>query len=184
MKKAIDSFLAGRVIVSYGILVKLEVKTSDPNVRHGPGDLVHFNTENGVGAQKMVVVTASVMAPEWATPNELRLFLNGQTSSALTFGINAGTTPPCQPQSPGTFRFQKSARCMDHRGRYRRRNQVSALANRQTLSAGFSHIPTTHIQLHGPHSPRYRWQWQFRCCPGLCGKTTGRNPCRYGYEST
>ena len=53
MKKAIDSFLAGRVIVSYGILVKLEVKISDQNVRHGPGDLVHFNTENGVDAQKM-----------------------------------------------------------------------------------------------------------------------------------
>jgi len=83
VKKAIDSFLAGRVIVSYGILVKLEVKTSDPNVRHGPGDLVHFNTENGVGAQKMVVVTASVMAPEWATPNELRLFLNGQTKFSV-----------------------------------------------------------------------------------------------------
>ena len=56
----------------------------------------------------MVVVTASVMAPEWATPMSFGGSSTGRQSSALTFGINAGTTPPCQPQSPGTFRFQKS----------------------------------------------------------------------------
>jgi hypothetical protein len=75
---AIDSFLAGRVLVSYGLLV-------DPivNGKYQSGDIVHPAGEN-------LEVELRVLSPRWVKANRLQLFANGELQSTIDLsGDNA-----------------------------------------------------------------------------------------------
>ncbi len=74
---ALDSFLKGRVIVSYGLMVQLEVKSTDATTSHGPGDTVSISPRAASTDSTMLDVTATVMAPHWSHPSEVQLFVNG-----------------------------------------------------------------------------------------------------------
>ena len=63
---AVDSFIKGRVLVSYGLLVEITV-----DEKYRSGDLAQ------VGPQKFVV-DARVLGPHWVQANRVRLFANGQ----------------------------------------------------------------------------------------------------------
>ncbi|MDA8967828.1 CehA/McbA family metallohydrolase [bacterium] len=76
---ALDSFLNGRVIVSYGLLVKLEVRSStDLANPHGPGDTFSVKQNATDGQSTMLEVTAKVLAPHWSHPRKVQLFINGE----------------------------------------------------------------------------------------------------------
>jgi hypothetical protein len=62
----IDSFLHGRVTVSYGLLVDLQVKG-----RFGPGELAAAEGDN-------VPVQLRVLGPEWVKATKIQLYQNGQ----------------------------------------------------------------------------------------------------------
>lgn len=63
--KAIDNFLAGRVLVSCGLLVKVDV-----NGRYREGDLVPKS--------KHYQARVTVSAPSWSHPDRVKLYLNGR----------------------------------------------------------------------------------------------------------
>lgn len=62
----VDNFLQGRVTVSYGLLVDLQV-----NERFGPGDLAATGGEE-------VRVKLRVLGPHWTTATKIQLYQNGQ----------------------------------------------------------------------------------------------------------
>lgn len=63
--EAVNSFLAGRVAVSYGLLTELTV-----DGHNGPGDLAGITGEE-------VSVQARVLGPHWTTAERVELFENG-----------------------------------------------------------------------------------------------------------
>ncbi|MDA7904809.1 CehA/McbA family metallohydrolase [Rhodopirellula sp.] len=76
---ALDAFLKGRVIVSYGLLVKLEVKAStDAEKLNGPGDLLSVKPNPADKQSTMLDITARVLAPHWSRPRNVQLFINGE----------------------------------------------------------------------------------------------------------
>ena len=64
VKQAVDNFLQGRVMVSYGLLAELTV-----NDRFGPGDLVPKADEYQVKVR--------VLGPDWVRTKQVILFANG-----------------------------------------------------------------------------------------------------------
>lgn len=69
--QAIDAFVAGRVIVSYGLFVRLTVDGTA-----GPGDLVPLRAD-----QDELVVTAEVLAPAWTQADSIALYVCGREQS-------------------------------------------------------------------------------------------------------
>ncbi|NND96489.1 MAG: CehA/McbA family metallohydrolase [Pirellulaceae bacterium] len=67
VQQAVDAFLAGRVIVSYGLMADVIV-----NDEFGPGDLVP------VEAKRSVSVQATIRGPEWTDADSVQLYVNGQ----------------------------------------------------------------------------------------------------------
>lgn len=63
---AIDNFLAGRVLVSYGLLVDATVAG-----KYGPGDLAALAGDD-------VQVTLRVLGPHWVEADRVQLYANGQ----------------------------------------------------------------------------------------------------------
>ena len=63
--KAMASFLAGKVMVSFGLLAEIMV-----NGKYGPGDLVT--------ASKEVTVSVRVLGPGWLRADRVFLYANGQ----------------------------------------------------------------------------------------------------------
>ncbi len=62
---AVDSFVNGRVMVSYGLLAEIVV-----NEKFGPGDLVKISDA--------VDVSVRVLGPSWTTAERVELYANGQ----------------------------------------------------------------------------------------------------------
>jgi hypothetical protein len=65
VRQAIDSLLAGRVLVSYGLLVELRVEE-----RFGPGDLAAVEGDT-------VSARLRVLGPHWVAPERVELYANG-----------------------------------------------------------------------------------------------------------
>lgn len=63
--EAVKNFLAGRVMISYGLLAEITV-----NDKFGPGDLVP--------ASEQVKVRVRVLGPGWTTADKVELFVNGR----------------------------------------------------------------------------------------------------------
>ena len=66
IRSAVDSFLKGRVLVSYGLLIELTV-----NDKFRSGELAEVSSDE-------VVVEARVLGPHWLRGDRVRLFANGQ----------------------------------------------------------------------------------------------------------
>jgi hypothetical protein len=65
VEQAVDSFVQGRVMVSYGLLTKLTV-----NDRYGSGELARLGGST-------VKVHVNVQGPHWTTASRVQLFANG-----------------------------------------------------------------------------------------------------------
>lgn len=83
---AMEAFVAGRVMVSYGLLVEMTV-----NQRYRSGGLVPHDEEAGE-----VTVDIHVLGPHWAKADRVQLYQNGKLlrEEAITRGAN---------QMPGTL---------------------------------------------------------------------------------
>ena len=79
--EAVNSFLQGRVMVSYGLLAELTV-----NDRFGPGELVPATDEK-------VEARVRVLGPHWVEARKVLLFANGQL-------IREAEIPPKMTESP------------------------------------------------------------------------------------
>ncbi len=76
---AVNNFLAGRVLVSLGLLTEITV-----NEKYGPGDLVP--------ATDKVTVRVRVLGSAWTTADKVALFANGRKirEEAIAAGKKAG----------------------------------------------------------------------------------------------
>ena len=75
---ALDSFLNGRVIVSYGLLVQLQVASSTDSANSkGPGDTLTIKPTSDPTKPIVLKIMAKVLAPHWSRPRKIQLFLNG-----------------------------------------------------------------------------------------------------------
>ncbi|MDA1163022.1 MAG: CehA/McbA family metallohydrolase [Planctomycetota bacterium] len=81
VEQAVDSFVQGRVMVSYGLLTKLTV-----NDRYGPGELARVGGDT-------VKVNVSVQGPHWTTASRLQLFANGVPIRESTMSTPEESTP-------------------------------------------------------------------------------------------
>ncbi|MFP6601035.1 MAG: CehA/McbA family metallohydrolase [Pirellulaceae bacterium] len=77
--EAVSSFLAGRVVVSYGLLTTIRI-----NKRYSMGDLVP--------ARKAVQVEVTVLGPSWTRASVVELYANGQRikNAVITANKQAG----------------------------------------------------------------------------------------------
>lgn len=77
-KAALDSFLEGRVIVSYGLLVQLTVTSSgDLSNTQGPGGTLTVKQDADTTQPTILEVTANIQAPNWSRPRRIHLYTNG-----------------------------------------------------------------------------------------------------------
>ncbi|MCA9226886.1 MAG: PHP domain-containing protein, partial [Planctomycetales bacterium] len=81
---AIDSFVAGRVMVSLGLLAELTV-----NDRFGPGDLAT--------ASDTVRVRVRVLGPRWAAADHVALYMNGQLIREAAIATDKGDSAAAAP---------------------------------------------------------------------------------------
>ena len=89
---ALDSFLKGRVIVSYGLLVQLQAKSSTNLANSiGPGETLSLTASSDSTKPTMLEISAKVMAPHWSRPRKLQLFVNGMPK--FTADLNPKTGP-------------------------------------------------------------------------------------------
>ena len=79
VEQAVANFLQGRVLVSYGLLVDLEV-----NGKYRPGDIVRAPADQ-------IQLKARVMGPHWASASRLLVFANGELLREWT--ISEATSP-------------------------------------------------------------------------------------------
>lgn len=79
VEEAVTNFLAGRVLVSLGLLADIRV-----NDKFGPGDLVP--------SSEQVKVYVRVLGPSWVTADKVELFANGRKvcEAAITGGKKGG----------------------------------------------------------------------------------------------
>ncbi len=75
---ALESFLNGRVIVSYGLLVQLQIKSSNDLANSkGPGDTLSITRSSDSTNPTVLEITTKVVAPDWSRPRKIQLFING-----------------------------------------------------------------------------------------------------------
>ena len=92
---ALDSFLNGRVIVSYGLLVQLQVSSSTELANsQGPGDTLSIRQNTDSTEQTTLIITAKVLAPHWSRPRKLQLFLNGTPKFSVDLNPKTKTRQP------------------------------------------------------------------------------------------
>ncbi len=80
---AMEAFVAGRVMVGYGLLAELRV-----NERHRSGDLVTLD-----GLADRVTVDIRVLGPHWVEANRVQLFQNGELLREESIARGADNTP-------------------------------------------------------------------------------------------
>ena len=87
--KAVDSFLQGRVIVSYGLFTRLTATQSEDSNRYGPGDQIPIHKE-----ADEIIVTVEVHGPAWTQAETVALYVcgNRRFKSKLTPSSTPGTS--------------------------------------------------------------------------------------------
>ena len=88
--EAVDNFLQGRVLVSYGLLAELTV-----NERYSSGELATLPDET-------VRVSVRVLGPDWVSATKVLLFANGELIREQVLSTAAGTNPQSNP-TPGVL---------------------------------------------------------------------------------
>lgn len=92
---AVESFLHGRVIVSYGLLLKLQVQASnDLETSRGPGDKLSIKANADTTKPATLNITAKVLAPHWSRPRKLQLFVNGMPKFTADLNPKPDTNEP------------------------------------------------------------------------------------------
>jgi hypothetical protein len=81
VEQAVDSFVQGRVMVSYGLLTNLTV-----NDRYGSGELARVGGDT-------VKVNVRVQGPHWTTASRVQLFANGIVIREATMPANDDSAP-------------------------------------------------------------------------------------------
>lgn len=81
VEQAVDSFVQGRVMVSYGLLTNLTV-----NDRYGSGELARVGGDT-------VKVNVRVQGPHWTTASRVQLFANGTVIREATMPANDDSAP-------------------------------------------------------------------------------------------
>jgi hypothetical protein len=87
VEQAVDNFLQGRVMVSYGLLA--EIKVED---KFGPGDLA--KVAGALPSSATLGVAARVLGPHWTEASKVILFANGQPIREETISIDSGKDLP------------------------------------------------------------------------------------------
>jgi hypothetical protein len=90
VRSAVNSFIEGRVLVSYGLLVELTV-----NGKYISGDLARVGGD--------VVVDARVLGPHWVQAARVRFFANGQLVRDETISPDARRDLPAGVQWEGRW---------------------------------------------------------------------------------
>ncbi len=92
---ALDSFLNGRVIVSYGLLVQLQVRSSEDVANsQGPGGKLSIKPNSNPTKPTSLEITAKVLAPHWSRPRQLQLFINGMPKFSVQLNPKTGSGQP------------------------------------------------------------------------------------------
>lgn len=86
LDEAVNSFVSGRVLVSYGLIAELTV-----DHRYGPGEIAPAPGEN-------VIVQIRVLGPGWVQADDVRLYANGQLLREQVLDRNA-----VRPQERGVL---------------------------------------------------------------------------------
>ena len=81
VEQAVNSFVQGRVMVSYGLLTNLRV-----NNRYGSGELARVGGDT-------VKVNVRVQGPHWTTASRVQLFANGTVIREATMSANDDSAP-------------------------------------------------------------------------------------------
>ncbi len=81
VEQAVNSFVQGRVMVSYGLLTNLQI-----NDRYGSGELARVGGET-------VKVNVRVQGPHWTTASKVQLFANGTVIREATMPTNEESDP-------------------------------------------------------------------------------------------
>ena len=81
VEQAVNSFVQGRVMVSYGLLTNLRV-----NDRYGSGELARVGGDT-------VKVNVRVQGPHWTTASRVQLFANGIVIREATMSANDDSAP-------------------------------------------------------------------------------------------
>ena len=87
--KAVDNFIQGRVIVSYGLFTRLTVTQSGDGKTYGPGDQVPIRNH-----ADEITVTIEVHGPAWTQAETVALYIcgNRRFESKLTQPATAGSS--------------------------------------------------------------------------------------------
>lgn len=92
---AVDSLLAGRVVVSYGLFAELTIDS-----KFQPGDLA-------VGDADEVLAEIKVLGPAWVEADLVELYANGQLLREAVIDATASRDLPRGVKWQGTFRFTR-----------------------------------------------------------------------------
>jgi hypothetical protein len=101
VEKAIDSFLQGQVVVSYGLFTRLMVTQSTGGETYGPGDLVTINEDSDE-----VKVTVEVHGPAWAQAESVALYVCGRRHFDVK--IRPTSTPDTSLKSTATWKIPRT----------------------------------------------------------------------------
>jgi hypothetical protein len=92
---AVDSFLAGRVLVSYGLLVEMNVAG-----KYHSGDFAAV-------AREEVAVELRVLGPLWTTANRVQLYANGQLVHEEVIAADSSRELPLGVKWQGTWKLPR-----------------------------------------------------------------------------
>jgi len=102
VEKAVDAFLQGRVVVSYGLFTRLIVTPSAGGKPYGPGDLVTVPDEcDGITA------TVEVHGPEWTQAETIALYVCGHRR--FEAALKPASTPGTSLKGIATWRIPRTA---------------------------------------------------------------------------
>lgn len=92
---AVDAFLGGRVVVSYGLFTRLRVGEA-----HGPGDLVNLPE-----VDEEIMVQVEVLGPSWTSVEAVELYVCGQ--KIITEPIESNSSSDTSIKTSATWRFPR-----------------------------------------------------------------------------
>ena len=101
VEKAINAFLQGRVVVSYGLFTRLMITQSSGGETYGPGDLVTFNEDSDE-----IKVTVEVHGPAWAQAESVALYVCG--SRRFEANLEPTSTPGSSLKGTATWRIPRT----------------------------------------------------------------------------
>ena len=91
---AVESFLQGKVIVSYGLFANLIAYQEGSTQKVGPGEILKVDQE----INQNIILEASVSTPGWSNASTLELWINGEPWAAEHFEEKPDSPTPSEIQ--------------------------------------------------------------------------------------